>query len=87
MTPGRSRFTVVEGFPTETKVPVPLKTLQEPVPTVGRSAERVALVPQTLWLVPATELLGNWSLQMLVVAELTGHTPFEIDQVKVFSPG
>lgn len=40
-------------------VPLPLTSVHKPVPVTGVFPARVALVPQTLWLLPATEGVGG----------------------------
>jgi hypothetical protein len=53
----------------------------------GRLAASEALVPHTLCVLPAAEVVGAWSRQTVAVALETGHTPFVTDQMNELRPG
>ena len=59
--PAVSPVTVEVGEVGVVTVPVPLTTLQTPLPKAGAVAPRVAVVEQTVWLLPATEADGAWN--------------------------
>ena len=61
--------------------------VHDPVPIVGVSAERVAVVEQMVKSFVVETGDGGRSLKMLVVATTAAHTPLVTDQVNVLVPG
>ena len=58
--------------------PVPVfdgEKLHMPVPMAGTVAPNVVVVPQTVWLLPATEALGVGSNRITTSSVTGGHTP------------
>ena len=56
--PTPNPVTPLFGFDGVVIVPLPLTNVQTPVPTIGVFPDNVADVPQTVWFVPATDVVG-----------------------------
>ena len=63
--------------------PVPVITLQEPVPTVGALATKVAAPPQTVWSAPAFATVGAAVIVMTTSSVEGAQGAFETVQRKV----
>ena len=61
----------------------PAITVQAPVPTVGAVAPKVAVAEQTVWSVPAAEILGATTLVMITSSVEGVQTPLLIVQRSV----
>jgi hypothetical protein len=61
-------------------------TFQEPTPTTGTFAAKVAVVAQTVWFGPALDTVGKLSLVMVTFEIEFGQTPLLIVHLKTFAP-
>ncbi|TAD87949.1 MAG: hypothetical protein EAY75_05735 [Bacteroidetes bacterium] len=61
-------------------------TVQAPVPIVGALPAKVAVVPQTFWVTPATEVVGVPFLVMLTVLVEAVQGAFVIDHWNTYTP-
>jgi len=60
--------------------------VQVPVPTVGTVAPKVAVVKQSVWLLPALDTEGLASLLIVTLLVEGVQLPLDIVQVKTFAP-
>ena len=67
-------------------IPVPAITVHKPVPTAGVFPASVEVVAQTVWSIPAAEVVGGVSLKIVMSSVDGVQTPFEIVQRNVFVP-
>jgi hypothetical protein len=74
------------GLPGVVIVPVPLTNVHKPVPKPGEFPAKVAVVAQTVWSGPASEVTGAGSLVIVTSSVELGHEPFVIVQRNVFAP-